>query len=81
MISEEEQKELDRIMKTFDTKKTVSYWLEGAEYDLGVANAMFKSKKYPYALFMGIYHWKNFLKHLLLSIQKRTLHSAIHFPI
>ena len=40
-------------MKTFNKEKTVSYWLEGSKYDLGVANAMFKSKKYPYALFMG----------------------------
>jgi hypothetical protein len=34
-------------MKTFDVDRTVSYWLEGAKYDLGVANAMLKSKKYP----------------------------------
>ncbi|MGB5156714.1 MAG: HEPN domain-containing protein [Desulfobacterales bacterium] len=43
-------------MKTsikFDVKKTVQYWLEGAEYDLGVADAMFEKGKYPYALFMG----------------------------
>jgi len=38
---------------TFDLKKTIQYWYEGAKYDLGVADAMFKSKKYPYALFMG----------------------------
>jgi hypothetical protein len=80
LIPEEEPKELNKIMKTFDTEKTVSYWLEGAEYDLGVANAMFKSKKYPYALFMGHLSRKSFSRHLLLSIQKRTLHSAIHFP-
>jgi hypothetical protein len=43
----------------FDVKKTVSYWVEGAEYDLGVAGAMLKAKKYPYALFMGILPWKN----------------------
>ena len=40
-------------MKAFDINKTVSYWLEGAKYDLSVANAMLNSKKYPYALFMG----------------------------
>jgi hypothetical protein len=27
------------MMKAFDIMKTVSYWLEGAKYDLGVANA------------------------------------------
>jgi len=37
----------------FEVKKTVSYWVEAAEYDLGVANAMLKARKYPYALFMG----------------------------
>jgi hypothetical protein len=36
----------------FDIEKTVIYWLEGAEYDMGVADAMFKTKKYPYTLFM-----------------------------
>jgi hypothetical protein len=40
-------------MMEFDIKKTVSYWFNGAKYDLSVANAMLKSKKYPYALFMG----------------------------
>jgi hypothetical protein len=53
------------MMKTFDIRKTVSYWVAGAKYDLGVANAMLKSKKYPYALFMGIYHWKSFSRRLL----------------
>lgn len=28
----------------FDIKKTVQYWLEGAEYDLGVADAMFEKR-------------------------------------
>lgn len=45
----------------FDAKKTVQYWLEGAEYDLSVAEAMFEKGKYPYALFMGhlALDWKN----------------------
>jgi len=37
----------------FDVEKTVAYWLEGAEYDMGVAEALFQTEKYPYALFMG----------------------------
>jgi len=37
----------------FEVRKTVSYWVEGAEYDLGVANAMLKARKYRYALFLG----------------------------
>jgi HEPN domain-containing protein len=53
----------------FEVKKTVSYWVEGAEYDLGVANAMLKAKKYPYALFMGHLALEKLLKGLLV---KRT---------
>ena len=56
-------------MIPFDTKKTVSYWLEGAKYDLGVADAMFASKKYPYALFMGYLALEKILKAFLV---KRT---------
>ena len=56
-------------MNTFDIKKTVSYWLEGAKYDLGVANAMLKSKKYPYALFMGHLSLEKLLKSFVV---KRT---------
>jgi HEPN domain-containing protein len=37
----------------FNIEKTVNYWLEGADYDMGVAEAMYKKRKYPYALFMG----------------------------
>jgi len=51
----------------FDIKKTVQYWLESAEYDLSVADAMFEKGKYPYALFMAIWHWKNFSKRSLLK--------------
>ncbi len=40
-------------MKAFDIEKTLSYWLEGAKYDLRVANAMFKSKKVSISTFHG----------------------------
>lgn len=40
-------------MLKFDIEKTVNYWLEGADYDMGVAEALYKKRKYPYALFMG----------------------------
>lgn len=35
----------------FDIQKTVQYWTEGADYDLGVAEAMFEKGKYlmPYS--------------------------------
>ena len=40
-------------MLKFDVGRTVKYWLEGAEYDIDVAKALYEKKKYPYALFMG----------------------------
>jgi HEPN domain-containing protein len=58
---------------TFDVKKTVSYWVEGAEYDLGVANAMFKARKYPYALFMGHLALEKLLKALV--VKKKRAHA------
>jgi HEPN domain-containing protein len=60
-------------MTAFDVQKTISYWLEGAKYDLGVANAMFKSKKYPYALFMGHLSLEKLLKAFVV---KRTKNHA-----
>ena len=60
-------------MGAFDVEKTTSYWFEGAKYDLGVANAMFKSKKYPYALFMGHLSLEKLLKALVV---KRTKNHA-----
>jgi HEPN domain-containing protein len=60
-------------MRAFDVEKTISYWLEGAKYDLGVANAMFKGKKYPYALFMGHLSLEKLLKALVV---KRTKNHA-----
>ena len=29
----------------FDTEKTINYWLEGAEYDMSVAEAMFETEE------------------------------------
>lgn len=54
-------------MLKFDIEKTVKYWLEGAEYDMGVAKAMFKTKKYPYALFMGHLALKKLLKAIVVK--------------
>ena len=62
-------KESRKIMKAFNIEKTVSYWREGAKYDLSVANAMLKSKKYPYALFMGHLSLEKLLKAFVV---KRT---------
>ncbi|MCG6533294.1 MAG: HEPN domain-containing protein [Syntrophales bacterium LBB04] len=57
-------------MMEFDINKTVSYWYNGAKYDLSVANAMFKSKKYPYALFMGHLALEKLLKALVVKYTK-----------
>ena len=51
----------------FDIDKTISYWLESAKYDLGVAHAMLKTKKYPYALFMGHLALEKILKALVVK--------------
>jgi HEPN domain-containing protein len=55
----------------FDVGKTVKYWLDGAEYDMGVARAMFKSKKYPYALFMGHLALEKLLKALVVKTTQK----------
>jgi HEPN domain-containing protein len=51
----------------FDEKKTIQYWLSGAEYDIGVAEAMYEKKKYPYALFMGHLAIEKLLKALVVK--------------
>lgn len=58
-------------MTAFDIDKTISYWFGGAKYDLGVANAMFKTKKYPYALFMGHLAIEKLLKALVVKYTKK----------
>jgi len=51
----------------FDVKKTIKYWLEGAEYDIEVADTMFEGGKYPYALFMGHLALEKLLKSLVVE--------------
>jgi HEPN domain-containing protein len=58
-------------MIAFDAEKTVSYWFRGAKYDLGVANALFKAKKYPYALFMGHLALEKLLKAFVVKQTKK----------
>ena len=57
----------------FDVNKTVAYWFEGSKYDLGVATAMLKAKKYPYVLFMGHLALEKLLKALV--VQKTKVHA------
>jgi HEPN domain-containing protein len=54
-------------MLKFDIEKTVQYWLDGAEYDMGVAEAMYEKEKFPYALFMGHLAVEKMLKALVVK--------------
>lgn len=56
----------------FDVEKTINYWLEGADYDIGVAEAMYEKGKYPYALFMGHLAIEKLLKALVSQEYWRT---------
>lgn len=61
-------------MLKFDINKTIAYWLSSAKYDLSVGNALFKSKKYPYALFMGHLALEKLLKAIVVK------HTKAHAP-
>lgn len=61
--------------KDFDVNKTVDYWREGADYDFGVAEAMYTTRKFPYALFMGHLALEKLLKALVVKRTER------HAPI
>jgi HEPN domain-containing protein len=50
-----------------EAHKTVSYWAEGAEYDLDTAESLFVAGKYPYALFFGHLAIEKLLKALLVK--------------
>ena len=59
----------------FDIEKTITYWREGAEYDLGVAAAMLRAGKYPYTLFMGHLALEKVLKAIV--VKKTRSHAPI----
>lgn len=58
-------------MIKFDVEKTISYWNEGAEYDMGVVDAMYEKGKYPYALFMGHLAFEKLLKSLVVKTSQQ----------
>ena len=60
-------------MAAFDVKKTISYWLDGSEYDMGVADAMYSTGKYPYSLFMGHLAIEKLLK--AIFVKQRNEHA------
>lgn len=51
--------EYNPVMLEFDVDKTVQYWTEGAEYDMGVADAMYKLANTLMLCLWGIWQWKN----------------------
>lgn len=64
----------------FDVEKTVQYWLDSAEYDIGVAEAMYEKEKFPYALFMGHLAIEKLFKALVVKNTKG--HAPIYtFPV
>jgi HEPN domain-containing protein len=54
----------------FDVEKTISYWLESAEYDLKVAENLFITEVYPYSLFFGHLAIEKLLKALVVRDTK-----------
>ncbi len=55
----------------FNKNKTISYWLGGARYDLGVAEDLLAAGKYPYALFFGHLAIEKALKALVVKGTKQ----------
>jgi len=51
----------------FDVEKTISYWLDGAEYDLKTAESLFITERYPYSLFFGHLALEKLLKALVVK--------------
>ena len=68
-------------MIKFDVEKTVQYWFEGAEYDMGVAGAMYEKGKYPYALFMGHLSLEKLLKALVVKTTRKHAPDTHSLPL
>lgn len=52
---------------TFDSDKTVRYWLESAAYDLETGRILLESKRFPYSLFFGHLSIEKTLKALVVK--------------
>jgi HEPN domain-containing protein len=55
---------------TFDYKKTIDYWSEGAAYDLETGESLLGLKRFPYALFFGHLALEKLLKALVVKSTK-----------
>ncbi|MBI2459296.1 MAG: HEPN domain-containing protein [Parcubacteria group bacterium] len=54
-----------------DFKNLIKYWKELSEYDFETAKFMFKTKRYPYCLFMCHLSIEKLLKALIVKLKKR----------
>lgn len=50
-----------------DIQKLIDYWATSSDYDWKTSQSLFKSKKYPYALFMAHLSVEKLLKGLLVK--------------
>ncbi|MBU1628436.1 HEPN domain-containing protein [bacterium] len=68
-------------MMEFDINKTVNYWVEGAEYDMSVPDALFQAGKYPYALFIAHLAIEKLLKALVVKETKKHAPHTHSLPL
>jgi HEPN domain-containing protein len=61
---------------TFDSKKTIQYWLDSAAYDLETGKSLLASQRFPYALFFGHLALEKLLKAVVVkTTQEHAPHS------
>ena len=66
---------------TFDTKKTINYWMDGSKYDMETAEALFEKKRYPYALFFGHLALEKLLKGMVVKETQKHAHYTHSLPV
>ena len=55
------------FMDQAQANKTIAYWLESADYDMGVAESLLEKEKFHYALFFGHLCLEKLLKALYVK--------------
>ena len=66
---------------TFDVDKTISYWLDGATYDLETGKSLLESKRFPYALFFAHLAIEKVLKALVVKGTKKHAPYSHSLPL
>ena len=64
----------------FDADKTVVYWIEGAEYDLGTAGNLLEKKRFPYTLFFGHLALEKLLKAIFVKNTRKHAPATHSLP-